>query len=99
MSKKNFVQTNNLFESDIHILFQRLLICVYQGFKGKYGKSAQPFCGFYILGTSKNSFLLRTAAICTGGVVRPNFVLEKAIGYACGDFDLPPCRRRFRTFS
>ena len=25
-----------------------------------------------------------------GGVVRPNFVLEEAIGYACGDFDLPP---------
>jgi hypothetical protein len=42
------------------------------------------------MGTSKNSFLLRTAAISAGGVVRPNYVLDIAIGYACGDFDLPP---------
>lgn len=26
-------------------------------------------------------------------------VLDIAIGYACGDFDLPPCRRKFRSFS
>jgi len=25
-----------------------------------------------------------------GGVVRPKFVLENVIGYARGDFDLPP---------
>jgi len=31
------------------------------------------------MGTSKNSFLLRTAAISTGGVVRPNFVLDIAL--------------------
>jgi len=43
-----------------------------------------------IMGTSKNSFLLRTAAISASGVVRPKFILEEAIGYACGDFDLPP---------
>jgi hypothetical protein len=30
-------------------------------------------------GTSKNSFLLRTAAISTGGVVRPKFVLDIAL--------------------
>jgi hypothetical protein len=42
------------------------------------------------MGTSKNPLLLRTAAISTGDVVRPKCVLEKAIGYACGDFDLPP---------
>jgi hypothetical protein len=42
------------------------------------------------MGTSKNSFLLRTAAISSIGVVRPKCVLEEAIGYACGDFDLPP---------
>jgi len=51
------------------------------------------------MGTSKNSFILRTAAISVGGVVRPKYVIEEAIGYACGDFDLPPCRRIFRTFS
>ena len=51
------------------------------------------------MGTSENSFLLRTAAIFSGGVVRPNFVLEEAIGYACGDFDLPPKPGKFRTFS
>jgi hypothetical protein len=42
------------------------------------------------MGASKNSFLLRMAAISSVGVVRPKFVLEEAIGYACGDFDLPP---------
>jgi hypothetical protein len=52
-----------------------------------------------LMGTSKNSFLLRTAAIFIDGVVRPKFFLEIAIGYACGDFDLPPCRSRFRSFS
>jgi hypothetical protein len=31
---------------------------------------------FIVLGTSKNSFLLRTAAISIGGVVRPKFVLD-----------------------
>jgi len=31
------------------------------------------------MGTSKNSFLLRTAAISSGGVVRPNFVLDIAL--------------------
>ena len=51
------------------------------------------------MGTSENSFLLRTAAISSGGVVRPNFVLEEAIGYSCGDFDLPPKPGKFRTFS
>jgi hypothetical protein len=30
-------------------------------------------------GTSKNSFLLRTAEISSGGVVRPNFVLDIAL--------------------
>jgi hypothetical protein len=30
-------------------------------------------------GTSKNSFLLRTAAISSGGVVRPNIVLDIAL--------------------
>ena len=34
---------------------------------------------FNIMGTSKNSFLLRTATISTGGVVRPNFVLDIAL--------------------
>jgi len=42
------------------------------------------------MGTSNNSFLLRTTEISAGGVARPNFALDKAIGYACGDFDLPP---------
>jgi hypothetical protein len=32
-----------------------------------------------MMGTSKNSFLLRTAAISSGGVVRPNFVLDIAL--------------------
>jgi hypothetical protein len=32
-----------------------------------------------MLGTSKNSFLLRTAAISSVGVVRPNFVLDIAL--------------------
>jgi hypothetical protein len=31
------------------------------------------------MGTSKNSFLLRTATIPSGGVVRPNSVLEIAL--------------------
>ncbi|NQT02830.1 MAG: hypothetical protein HQ580_12450 [Planctomycetes bacterium] len=31
------------------------------------------------MGTSKNSFLLRTAAISAGGVVRPNCVLDIAL--------------------
>ena len=31
------------------------------------------------MGTSKNSFLLRTAAISTDGVVRPKFVLDIAL--------------------
>jgi hypothetical protein len=31
------------------------------------------------MGTSKNSFLLRTATISAGGVVRPNFVLDIAL--------------------
>ncbi|MBW7992489.1 MAG: hypothetical protein FVQ84_21080 [Planctomycetes bacterium] len=30
-------------------------------------------------GISKNSFLLRTATISSGGVVRPNFVLDIAL--------------------
>jgi hypothetical protein len=32
-----------------------------------------------LTGTSKNSFLLRTAAIFSSGVVRPKFVLEIAL--------------------
>jgi hypothetical protein len=32
-----------------------------------------------MMGTSKNSFLLRTAAIFSGGVVRSNFVLDIAL--------------------
>jgi hypothetical protein len=32
-----------------------------------------------IKGTSKNSFLLRMAAISSGGVVRPKFVLDIAL--------------------
>jgi hypothetical protein len=52
--------------------------------------SCRHFVTINIKGTSKNSFLLRTAAISSDVVVRPNFVLEEAIGYACGDFDLPP---------
>jgi hypothetical protein len=32
-----------------------------------------------LLGTSKNSFLLRTAAISASGVVRPKFVLDIAL--------------------
>jgi hypothetical protein len=32
-----------------------------------------------IMGTPKNSFLLRTAAISTGGVVRPKCVLDIAL--------------------
>jgi hypothetical protein len=31
------------------------------------------------MGTSKNSFLLQTAAISTNGVVRPKFVLDIAL--------------------
>jgi len=31
------------------------------------------------MGTYKNSFLLRTAAISSGGVVRPKFVLDIAL--------------------
>jgi hypothetical protein len=31
------------------------------------------------MGTSKNSFLLRTAAISSGGVVRSKFVLDIAL--------------------
>jgi hypothetical protein len=31
------------------------------------------------MGTSKNSFLLRTATISAGGVVRPNCVLDIAL--------------------
>jgi hypothetical protein len=31
------------------------------------------------MGISKNSFLLRTAAISSGGVVRPNCVLDIAL--------------------
>jgi hypothetical protein len=31
------------------------------------------------MGTSNNSFLLRTAAISAGGVVRPKFVLDIAL--------------------
>jgi hypothetical protein len=31
------------------------------------------------MGTSKNSFLLRTAAIFSSGVVRPKFVLDVAM--------------------
>ncbi|MHC4585849.1 MAG: hypothetical protein ACYS3N_15075 [Planctomycetota bacterium] len=42
------------------------------------------------MGIPKNSFLLRTAVIFSDCVVRPNFVIEEAIGYACGDFELPP---------
>ncbi|MHC4243093.1 MAG: hypothetical protein ACYS3N_10490 [Planctomycetota bacterium] len=42
-----------------------------------------------ILGNLEKFILLRTAAISTSGVVRPKFILEEAIGYACGDFDLP----------
>ena len=34
---------------------------------------------FGIMGTSENSFLLRTAAIFSGGVVRPKFVLDVAL--------------------
>jgi hypothetical protein len=33
----------------------------------------------YLKGTSKNSFLLRTAAISAGGVVRPKYVLDIAL--------------------
>ena len=34
---------------------------------------------FLVMGTYKNSFLLRTAAISADGVVRPNFVLDIAL--------------------
>ncbi len=43
-----------------------------------------------VKGTSKNSFLLRTATISSGGVVRPKKPPRHSFDYACGDFDLPP---------
>jgi len=51
------------------------------------------------MGTSKNSFLLRTAAISTCGVVRPNFVLDADLAMPAAILTFRQSRRKFRTFS
>jgi len=42
-------------------------------------ENTRTICNVRIQGTSKNSFLLRTAAISAGGVVRPKFILDIAL--------------------
>jgi hypothetical protein len=54
---------------------------------------------FGIMGTSENSFLLRTAAIFSGGVVRPKFVLDVALATPAAILPLGLCRKKFRSFS
>jgi hypothetical protein len=47
------------------------------------------------MGTSKNSFLLRTAAISSGGVVRSNFVLDIALAMPAAILTFRQSRENF----
>jgi len=49
----------------------------------------------YLKGASKNSFLLRTAAISSGGVVRPNFVLDIALAMPAAILTFRQSRENF----
>jgi hypothetical protein len=49
----------------------------------------------FIMGTSKNSFLLRSAAISSGGVVRPNFVLDIALAMPAANLTFRLARENF----
>jgi hypothetical protein len=48
-----------------------------------------------IMGTSKNSFLLRTAAISAGGVVRPKCVLDIALAMPAAILTFRQSRENF----
>ena len=48
-----------------------------------------------IMGTSNNSFLLRTAAIFTGGVVRPKPVLDVALATPAAILDFRLAGKNF----
>jgi len=47
----------------------------------------------------KNSFLLRTAAISSGGVVRTKFVLDIALAVPAAILTFRQSRGKFRSFS